>query len=142
MLGGGCQPSPRGIVCATDAFVAKLAADGAALVYATYLGGSSFDGGFGIAVDDAGAAYVTGLTNSPDFPTVHPLQPTLRGISDTFVAKLAAPAFAGTHGKANCHGQSVSALARQFGGLDAAASALGFPSVQALQDAIREFCEE
>ena len=51
-------------------------------------------------------------------------------------------AFAGTPGTANCHGESVSALARQFRGLRAAASALGFPSVRALQDAIREFCEE
>src|SRR5262245_10269632 len=51
------------------------------------------------------------------------------------------PAFAGTPGTANCEGKSVSALARQFGGLDAAASALGFPSVQALQEAIRAFCE-
>ena len=52
----------------------------------------------------------------------------------------AAAAFAGTPGQANCHGTSISALARQFGCLDAAASALGFESVQALQDAIREFC--
>ena len=47
---------------------------------------------------------------------------------------------AGTPGLANCHGKSVSALAHQFGGLDAAASALGFSSVKALQDAFREFC--
>ena len=52
----------------------------------------------------------------------------------------AAAAFAGTPGQANCHGVSLSALARQFGCLDAAASALGFPSVQALQDAVGEFC--
>jgi hypothetical protein len=51
------------------------------------------------------------------------------------------PVFAGTPGKANCHGQSVSALARQFGGLNAAAADLGFTSVGALQDAILEFCE-
>jgi len=49
--------------------------------------------------------------------------------------------FAGTPGKGNCHGQSVSALARQFGGLNNAAAALGYPSVQALQKAIMEFCE-
>lgn len=48
---------------------------------------------------------------------------------------------AGTPGKPNCHGKSISALARQFGGLDAAASALGFSSVKALQDAFRTFCE-
>jgi probable HAF family extracellular repeat protein len=51
-----------------------------------------------------------------------------------------ATAFAGTPGTPNCHGESVSALVREFGGLKAAASALGFPSVQALQDAIRAFC--
>ena len=48
---------------------------------------------------------------------------------------------AGMPGRANCHGKSVSALAHQFGGLEAAASALGFSSVEALQDAFREFCE-
>jgi hypothetical protein len=53
----------------------------------------------------------------------------------------AKPAFAGTPEEANCHGQSVSALAQQFGGLDNAAAALGFPSVQALQDAIKAFCQ-
>jgi hypothetical protein len=51
------------------------------------------------------------------------------------------PQFAGTPGKANCHGQSVSALARQFDGLNNAAAALRFNSVNALQNAIMEFCE-
>ncbi|HET9794542.1 MAG TPA: hypothetical protein VFS34_08780 [Thermoanaerobaculia bacterium] len=54
----------------------------------------------------------------------------------------AAAAFAGTPGQASCHGASMSALARQFGCLDAAASAMGFPSVQALQEAVREFCRQ
>ena len=48
--------------------------------------------------------------------------------------------FAGTPGKSNCHGQSVSALVRQYGGLNAAAAALGYPSVRALQEAIMAFC--
>ncbi len=48
--------------------------------------------------------------------------------------------FAGQPGKANCHGNSVSALAKEFGGIDAAASALGYPSVKALQAAISLFC--
>jgi hypothetical protein len=48
--------------------------------------------------------------------------------------------FAGSPGKANCHGQSVAALAKQYGGLSAAAAALGFDSVSALQDAIMAFC--
>jgi len=49
--------------------------------------------------------------------------------------------FAGTPGKANCHGQSVSALARQYGGLNNAAAALGYASVGTLQDAIMVICE-
>ncbi len=52
-----------------------------------------------------------------------------------------APRFAGVAGSKNCHGTSVSALATKFGGLDAAAAALGFSNVQGLQDAIRAFCE-
>ncbi len=48
---------------------------------------------------------------------------------------------AGTPGRANCHGKSVSALAHQFGDLDAAASALGFSSVEALHATFKAFCE-
>ncbi len=50
------------------------------------------------------------------------------------------PRFAGTPGNSNCHGQSVSALARQYHGLNAAAAALGFSSVKSLQNAIVKFC--
>ncbi|MBV5274297.1 MAG: SBBP repeat-containing protein, partial [Lamprocystis purpurea] len=73
-----------------DAFVAKLSADGATLLYATYLGGSASDGGEGIAVDGAGNAYVTGFTRSTDFPTHQALQPHYGGGNDAFVAKLSA----------------------------------------------------
>jgi len=58
------------------------------LLYSTYLGGSVSDGGYGIAVDAAGSAYVTGYTGSPDFPTANPLQPSLSGYDNAFVAKL------------------------------------------------------
>jgi hypothetical protein len=51
------------------------------------------------------------------------------------------PFFAGTPGKSNCHGQSVSALARQHGGLNNATAALGYSDVSALQNAILSFCE-
>jgi uncharacterized repeat protein (TIGR01451 family) len=53
-----------------DAFVTKLNAGGNALVYSTYLGGSGEDGGFAIAVDSTGAAYVAGGTDSSNFPTI------------------------------------------------------------------------
>jgi hypothetical protein len=46
------------------------------LSYSTYLGGSGWDEGYGIAVGSSGNAYVTGWTVSPDFPTVNPFQPT------------------------------------------------------------------
>jgi len=48
---------------------------------------------------------------------------------------------AGVPGKANCHGKSISALAHQFGGIAAAASDLGFSSVDELQEAFKVFCE-
>ena len=71
-----------------DGFVAKLNPTGSALVYSTYLGGSSGDRGYGIAVDPSGNAYVTGETSSTNFPTANPLQPTIGGNGDAFVAKL------------------------------------------------------
>jgi hypothetical protein len=64
----------------------------------------------------------------------------LRRVGDGAASVFTRPVFAGTRGKANCHGQSVSALARQYGGLNSAAADLGFASVGALEDAILAFC--
>ena len=52
----------------------KLSPSGNSLVYSTYLGGNSEDFGIGIAVDGSGSAYVTGYTDSTDFPTQNPFQ--------------------------------------------------------------------
>jgi hypothetical protein len=71
----------------SDGFVGKLDPTGA-VVYLTYLGGTGTDLAFAVAVDVAGNAYVTGSTDSIDFPTVAPLQPVLGGGDDAFVAKL------------------------------------------------------
>ncbi|MGH9510407.1 MAG: SBBP repeat-containing protein, partial [Terriglobales bacterium] len=60
------------------------------LSYSTYLGGSGGDAGFGIAVDSSGNAYVTGATNSTNFPTANPFQAALAGSFDAFVTKLSA----------------------------------------------------
>ena len=49
--------------------------------------------------------------------------------------------FAGTPGQPNCYGQSVAALATQYGGLPAAAAALGYPNQKALQAAIKTYCQ-
>jgi len=78
------QPTNHGT---SDAFVTKMNADGSALVYSTYLGGSGQDAG-SIAVDEAGNAYVAGRTDSTDFPTVKAIQPYKRGTSDVFVSKI------------------------------------------------------
>jgi len=73
-----------------DAFMTKLNADGSALVYSTYLGGSVADEGEGIAVDADGRAYVTGHTNLSDFPTTAgAFQTTYGGNRDAFVVVFA-----------------------------------------------------
>jgi len=51
-----------------DGFVVKLSADGTSLHYGTFLGGSGDDGILGLAIDGSGNAYLTGETNSADFP--------------------------------------------------------------------------
>ncbi|UCE62925.1 MAG: SBBP repeat-containing protein, partial [Nitrospirota bacterium] len=81
------QSSSSGV----EVFVTKVNAAGSALIYSTYLGGSSTDEGFAIAVDAAGSAYVTGHTDSNNFPTVNPVQASLGGGAlggDAFVTKL------------------------------------------------------
>ena len=75
-----------------DVFVTKLSSDGNALIYSTYLGGSSQDRGRGIAVDALGNAYVTGYTKSSDFPTLNAYDTSFGGYQDAFVAKLSATA--------------------------------------------------
>jgi hypothetical protein len=77
------QPQPKG----ADVFIAKLTPAGDALIYATYFGGEGYDSASGVAVDDAGNAYVTGYTESWDFPATTRIgQPG--GISDAFVVKV------------------------------------------------------
>src|SRR5207249_1464949 len=63
---GAFQPIPGG---SYDAFVTKLDAGADSLIYSTYLGGSGWDEGNGIAIDADGNAYVTGNTASVNFPT-------------------------------------------------------------------------
>jgi hypothetical protein len=58
--------------------------------YLTWLGGSGFDEGTGIALDNFNATYVAGDTQSGNFPTVNPYQPGLAGTRDAFVSKLTA----------------------------------------------------
>jgi hypothetical protein len=57
-----------------DVFVTKLSSSGNDLVYSTYIGGGNSDFGYAIAIDGSGSAYVTGETNSSDFPIQNPYQ--------------------------------------------------------------------
>lgn len=86
------------ILSRADAFVTKLSRDGASLSYSTYLGGLQDDSASGIAVDAQGNAYVTGRTQSPDFPLVNAFRSVGGGynqysyVTDSFVAKLTSDA--------------------------------------------------
>ena len=70
-----------------DVFVSKFTPSGSGLVYSTYLGGGSGDDAYAIALDRSGNAYVTGRTNSSDFPLVNPIQIT-RVAFDLFVTEI------------------------------------------------------
>jgi hypothetical protein len=85
--GGTCGDYPDTYPC-PDAFVAKVNPSGTALVYSGFLGGSGDDGGYGIAVDSSGNAYVTGDTWSSDFPAVVGPGTSHSGLFDAFVAKV------------------------------------------------------
>jgi uncharacterized protein YkwD len=74
-----------------DAFVTKLNREGSDLVYSTFLGGSGFEGPYyadAITLDPRGNAYVTGFTDSSDFPTKNAFDPTFNGPFDAFLTKL------------------------------------------------------
>ncbi len=82
-----------GGMAASNAFVSKLnpiASGASSLVYSTYLGGNVSDTGDGIKVDSGGNMYVTGTTNSPNFPTTAGAYQTIYngGVNDAFVSRL------------------------------------------------------
>ena len=74
----------------SDAFVTKLNSTGSALVYSTYLGRDDNNGGFSIAIDASGNAYITGSTSSSNYPVTSGAFQTSGGgtNSDAFVTKL------------------------------------------------------
>ena len=125
-----------------DAFVAKLNPAGTALIYCTYLGGRGDDRAFGIAVDSSGNAYVTGWTSSSAFPTAWPMQSTLAGGKDAFVAKLN-PAgnalvfstYLGGNGTDSGNGIAVDASGNAY--IAGYTSSTNFPVISAYQNSNR-----
>ncbi len=134
---------------ADTAFVAKLAPGGTALDYSSYLGGSGGETATGIAVDSAGNAYVTGATDSTDFPTVNPYQGTNRdaaglGGPSMFVTKINSAGTAlvystylgGSGGGTGLIGDAGNAIAVDGAGdayITGFAHSTDFPTVNAVQ---------
>jgi hypothetical protein len=119
-----------------DAFAAKVNQTGSALVYAGFLGGSGDDTGYGIAVDGARNAYVTGYTTSADFPvTSGAFQATNGGgLVDAFVAKvgptgsaLAYAGFLGGSGDDIGHGIAVDVAGHAYVTGQTTSAAATFP---------------
>jgi hypothetical protein len=80
-----------GAAGATDAFVSKFDASGAALLYSTYFGGGASTQANSIAIDGSGDAFIAGQTTSSTLPIHNALQPKYGGApSDAFVAEIGA----------------------------------------------------
>lgn len=121
-----------------DAFVFKLNATGATLAYSAYLGGSLEDEGNGIAVDSAGNAYLTGYTQSTNFPTVTPFQASIAGGSNAFVTKVNAAGSAfvfSTYlgGNGGDRGNAIAVDASGNAYITGNTNATNFPTVNAFQ---------
>ena len=122
-----------------DAFIAKLDPSGNRLIYATFVGGNGQDNATAIAVDGAGNAYITGFTNSTNFPVKDALQKTKLGEFNAFVLKLNS---AGAVVYSTLLGGSVSdygsGIAVDSSGnvyLAGIATSLDFPTANAIQPA-------
>jgi uncharacterized repeat protein (TIGR01451 family) len=90
VLIGGRQDFGGEDLLFADAFITKLSADGAAVVYSSFVGGSGYEVANGVALDSSGSAYVAGSTFSPNLSMANALQSALVGrISDAFVLKIA-----------------------------------------------------
>jgi hypothetical protein len=141
------NPVQADLLGEVDAFVTKLDPTGSALVYSTYLGGTGDglfwfvgDTGHGIAVDPEGNAYVSGQTDSPDFPTtIGARQPLYGGGShDGFITKLDAAGstivystFLGGAAADGARSLALDALGRVT--VAGFTQSVNFPTAQALQ---------
>jgi MBG domain (YGX type)/Bacterial Ig-like domain (group 3)/FG-GAP-like repeat/Beta-propeller repeat len=122
---------------ADDAFVTKFDPSGSALVYSTYFGGGSADQPYALAIDQSGNAWITGRTNSSDFPLVNPIQ-TTRVAFDMFITEISAngsasrfSSFLGGTGSESGRGIAVDRLGNVH--VAGESTSADFPVVNALQ---------
>jgi len=90
---GAFQTNYQGGSQVGDAFIAKFDSSGTNLIYLTYLGGSSDDAAYGLAVDNAGDAYVAGATESANFPIRNGIYTNIGGPFNSHVGLYPADAF-------------------------------------------------
>ena len=129
---------PAGVPSA-DVFVAKISPDGSRLIWSTYLGSGGRDTGFAVAVAGDGSVYVSGVTESPDFPVARGAQTTYGGgTSDGFVARIAAngsgiewSSFIGGGGTDRARGLAIDSTGNAY--LTGSTNSDNFPSVNAQQ---------
>jgi len=74
---GAFQTSLKG---SSNLFVTEFNPSGSALIYSTYIGGSGIDISYGMVLDGSNNVYITGQTDSPDFPMVNAYQTTTGGV--------------------------------------------------------------
>lgn len=72
----------------SDSFVFKMTSDGKTLLYSSFFGGSDYDEGRSIALDNNDIAYITGFTTSTNFPLKNPISSQLSGAHDCFIIKI------------------------------------------------------
>ncbi|MGB7554274.1 MAG: SBBP repeat-containing protein [Candidatus Korobacteraceae bacterium] len=129
-----------------DVFVTKVNAAGNALVYSSLIGGSGTDIGFGIAVDSAGSAYLTGLIGSSDFPRVHQIPGACNGSCgaginyDIYVTKINAAGSALVYssylgGSEDDYGRGIAVDSAGNAYLAGRASSVDFPTVNQIPGA-------
>ena len=122
----------------TDAFVAKLNAGGSALIYSTFIGGSTTETANSIAVDNSGNVYLTGQTDSINFPVLNALHPALNGNADAFVTELNSAGsglvystYLGGHGSEDGSSIAVDGLGNAY--VTGTTSSTDFPTTNPLQ---------
>ena len=122
-----------------DLFVAKFNPSGSALLYSTYLGGGSGDEPYALALDASNNVWITGRTNSSDFPLVQPIQST-RTAFDMFVTEISASGssiafstFIGGSGSESGRGIAVDSLGNIH--IAGEGTSTDFPTVKAVQTA-------
>ena len=126
-----------------NSFISKMNPTGTGLVFSTYLGGSQTDTGLGIAIDTSQNVYVTGRTNSPDFPLQFATQGAIGGATDAFVSALnssgntlAFSTFLGGSGDEDVFGGSIAVDSTQNAYVTGDTNSTNFPTVNPYQASI------